>query len=211
MAIKIGDTGFGMDDATQAKIFEPFFTTKETGKGTGLGLAVVYGIVENHHGFVRVRSAINKGTEFTVFLPVPAGDTLVSAGTREKTEVARGSGETILVIDDEESILECLSELLSQQGYAVLAAESGEKAIALFREHKNDIALVLSDKDMPRMDGEKVFQAVREIKPAVKFVLLTGLIDQADNLKFIKNGMSEILLKPIEPDDLFKVIKKTIT
>src|SRR5271157_2621458 len=103
-----------MDDATQAKIFEPFFTTKEIGKGTGLGLAVVYGIVENHHGFVRVRSAINKGTEFTVFLPVPAVDTLVSAGTREKTEVARGSGETILVIDDEESILECLSELLSQ-------------------------------------------------------------------------------------------------
>ncbi|MGB7567064.1 MAG: response regulator, partial [Chitinivibrionales bacterium] len=171
----------------------------------------VYGIVENHHGFVRVRSAINKGTEFTVFLPVPAGDTLVSAGTREKTEVARGSGETILVIDDEESILECLSELLSQQGYAVLAAESGEKAVTLFREHKNDIALVLSDKDMPRMDGEKVFQAMREIEPAVKFVLLTGLIEQADNLKFIKNGMSEILLKPIEPDDLFKVIKKTIT
>jgi Signal transduction histidine kinase regulating C4-dicarboxylate transport system len=211
VSIKIGDTGFGMDDATQAKIFEPFFTTKETGKGTGLGLAVVYGIVENHHGFVRVRSAINKGTEFTVFLPVPADKNFASAEIRKKTEVARGSGETILVIDDEESIMECLSELLRQQGYAVLTAENGEKAVTLFQEHANEVALVISDKDMPRMDGEKVFQALRDINPAVKFVLLTGLIDHADKLKFIKHGMSEILLKPIEPEDLFAVINKTIS
>lgn len=102
-------------------------------------------------------------------------------------------------------------KLLRQQGYAVLAAENGEKGIALFREHKNNVALVLSDRDMPRLDGEKVFQALRDISPAVKFVLLTGLIDPADKLRFISSGMSEVLLKPIDPKDLFEVVDKKIT
>lgn len=210
MYMSIADTGFGMDALTQAKIFEPFFTTKETGKGTGLGLSVVYGIVESHHGVVQVRSAPDEGTEFLVFMPMSVGQDSVVATSHNEPGFARGSGETILIIDDEKSILDFLSELLRQRGFTVLAAESGKEGISLYQEYKDSIVLVISDKGMPHMDGEKVFRAIRDINPSVRFILLTGLIDSVDKHAYIKNGMANVLLKPIEPEDLLAVIGRAI-
>jgi len=209
--IEMADTGFGMDELTQSKIFEPFFTTKETGKGTGLGLAVVYGIVENHHGFIRVQSALEKGTVFSVFLPVSTEYDCAPEAVLSQQKFIKGNGQTVLVIDDEPLILEFMADLLGQQGYRVLTAESGEKGIDLFREKKNRVAVVLSDKDMPLMDGEKVYQALKSISPNVKFILLTGLILGEEKKRLIKTGMLDILHKPVEPKDLLSAIEKNVT
>ena len=208
--IEMADTGFGMDELTQSKIFEPFFTTKETGKGTGLGLAVVYGIVENHHGFIRVTSTLEKGTVFSVFLPVSTEYDCAPEAALGPRKFVKGSGETVLVIDDEPLILEFMADLLGHQGYCVLTAESGEKGIALFSEKKNHVAIVLSDKDMPLMDGEKVYQALKSVSPDVKFILLTGLILGEEKKRLIKTGMLDILHKPVEPEDLLSTIEKNI-
>lgn len=208
--IEMADTGFGMDELTQAKIFEPFFTTKEPGKGTGLGLAVVYGIVENHHGFLRVQSALAKGTVFSVFLPVSTDDESKPQIVAQASQSARGSGEAVLVIDDEILILEYMADLLGQHGYTVLTAESGEKGAAIFQERRGNVALVLCDKDMPLMDGEKTYRALRNIDPKVMFVLLTGLTLGTEKIRLVKSGMLDVLYKPVEPKALLSALEKAV-
>ncbi|HDQ03684.1 MAG TPA: response regulator, partial [Deltaproteobacteria bacterium] len=155
--ISITDTGVGMDEKTKERIFEPFFSTKEMGRGSGLGLASVYGIIKNHNGFINVYSEKGQGTTFNIYLP-----SFAQKGSRDKSkrsendkELAKGM-ETILLIDDEPVILKVESEILRTLGYTVLTAESGKKAIEIYRQSQNTIDLVILDMVMPETGGSEV-------------------------------------------------------
>ena len=158
--ITVTDTGTGMDEKTRERIFDPFFTTKEMGRGTGLGLATVYGIIKGHKGMINVYSEPGHGTTFTIYLPASEKEVV-----KEKTAtgtIARGT-ETILLVDDEKMVLEVSRELLESLGYRVYAAGSGQEAIAVYMEKRNEIDLVILDMIMPGISGGETFDRLREI------------------------------------------------
>jgi PAS domain S-box-containing protein len=174
----VGDTGTGMDTELQQRIFEPFFTTKERGKGTGLGLSVVYGIIKQHEGFVHVDSAAERGTTFTIFLPVPAVATTVHVP--DLSPMVRGGHETILVAEDEVSLRYLASTVLERLGYTVILAEDGLEAVNLFRLHQSRIDLVILDLVMPRFSGRDALEMMRELRPDLRALFVTGYDDATD-------------------------------
>jgi CheY-like chemotaxis protein len=210
LSITIKDSGTGMTEETRLKIFEPFFTTKEPGKGTGLGLSVVYGIVESHHGRIRVQSAPGKGSEFMLFFPVNAGDRTLVPDRADVSVPKAGNGETILVIDDEMDIVEFLKEFLEFHGYKVRTANSGENGIKVFNTFSHEIALVLCDKEMPVTDGKKVFESIHAAKPEIPFLLVTGLVEPTEREALLARGMRNVLLKPVEAEELLLVVARTL-
>lgn len=167
------DDGQGMDAETRQRIFEPFFTTKEVGRGTGLGLAMVYGIVKNHGGYLTCDSEPDEGTTFSIYFPVPTGLAEEHPPVLQKDEV-RGGGETILVVDDEPAILEIARELLEEYGYTVITAESGEKALGIYAGKKAEIDLILLDLGMPGLGGERCLSELIQVNPAVKVLVASG-------------------------------------
>jgi len=173
----VGDTGTGMDSELQQRIFEPFFTTKERGKGTGLGLSVVYGIIKQHEGFVQVDSAANRGTTFTIFLPVP--EVALGVVVPDLSPLVRGGNETILVAEDEESLRYLASTVLERLGYTVILAEDGLEAVNLFRANQSRIDLVILDLVMPRLSGRDAFERMRAIRPDLRALFVTGYDDAA--------------------------------
>jgi PAS domain S-box-containing protein len=174
----VGDTGTGMDAELQQRIFEPFFTTKERGKGTGLGLSVVYGIIKQHEGFVQVDSATDRGTTFTIFLPVPTVAQNVSVP--DLSPLVRGGNETILVAEDEASLRYLASTVLERLGYTVILAEDGLEAVNLFRGNQARIDLVILDLVMPRFGGRDALDLMRAIRPDLRALFVTGYDDAAD-------------------------------
>ncbi len=193
--LAVQDTGVGMDAATQARIFEPFFTTKEPGKGTGLGLASVYGIVRSHGGFITVDSALGKGTTFSVYLP---GTDLPTS--EEKTPAAvieRGVG-TILVVDDEPHILDVLTRVLKKIGYEVLAASGGRQAVEMVRQHGASISLVILDMIMPEMSGSQTYDALREVMPNVKVLVSSGYSIDEQAREMLARGCKGFIKKPFD-------------
>jgi len=169
--LSVTDTGTGMDEKTREKIFEPFFTTKGPEKGTGLGLAMVHGIVKRHDGYVHVFSEQGKGTAFRIHLP--AVDGLPEERSSREAEAVRGGEETILLAEDDDSVRKLTELTLREYGYRVLTARNGEDAVEIFRSGKG-IALVLLDVGMPRMDGREAMAAMREIDPGIKAILMSG-------------------------------------
>jgi two-component system cell cycle sensor histidine kinase/response regulator CckA len=192
--LTVKDTGTGMDVATLEHIFEPFFTTKEVGKGTGLGLATVYGIVKQHNGIIDVDSEPGHGTRFRVYLPVGSG--VVAA--REKkpvTEVSRGT-ETILVAEDNDDLREAAREMIEALGYRVLLAHDGEEAVQLFTENQNALDLVLLDVVMPRMNGPEALEKMARLRPDLPAIFTTGYANEAESLVSISRRRLGILQKP---------------
>ena len=153
LMISVADSGTGIPRDNLEKIFEPFFTTKELNKGTGLGLSAVMAIAKSHGGFVNVYSEVGKGTAFKVYLPATESSSKTRTPDVRKIDLPRGSGETVLVIDDEASILTITSQTLQAFGYRVITAADGADGLAIYVEHKNEIAVVLTDMMMPNMDG----------------------------------------------------------
>ncbi|MDX9745721.1 MAG: response regulator [Syntrophales bacterium] len=204
--MSIRDTGIGMDEKTRERIFEPFFTTKEMGRGTGLGLASVYGIVKGHQGFIEVDSAIHGGTTFRVYMPV--SEHPISQTTAPASEtVLRGDG-TILLIDDEEGILEIGKFMLEQMGYETLTSRTGEEALACYESHRDRIKLVLLDMIMPGMNGGKIYDRIKLINPGAKVLLISGYSLEGEAREILRRGCNGFIQKPFKIKELSRKIRE---
>lgn len=208
--VEVSDTGSGMDETTRQHIFEPFFTTKELGKGTGLGLAVVFGIMESHEGFIDVRSEIGHGTTFSLYFPVksPRADGLDVR--KEAQEDVAGGTETLLVVEDEEMVRQYLQSILTGKGYRVLVGASGEQAVEVYGAHRKDIALVISDYGLPEFSGHDLLKTLRVMNPTVKFILTSGYVDPGERSQILKDGAKSILQKPYDTNTLLKTIRDVL-
>jgi PAS domain S-box-containing protein len=193
--ISVTDTGVGMDDKTKERIFEPFFTTKEMGRGTGLGLASVYGIIKNHNGFINVYSEKGQGTTFNIYLPLSVQKEIAATDKQQNLEIARGT-ETILIVDDEALIINIGREMLSTLGYKMLIAQDGPTALKIYKESAGTIDLVMLDMVMPEMSGEDVFTELKKLDPQVKVLLSSGYSLNGRASKIISRGCVGFIQKP---------------
>jgi PAS domain S-box-containing protein len=208
IAVSVADTGVGMDEKTRQRIFDPFFTTKAPGKGTGLGLGIVHGIVKNHHGVIFVESTPGQGSTFTLYFPVLPHEekTVVAAGTRaEHRQCAR-----ILVVDDELLLRELLSEFLGGLGYTVLLAANGSEALDIFRAQRDSIDMVITDLGMPGMGGEELFRQLHRIDPAVKVVVSSGYLDGTTKENLLRMGIKNVLIKPFKMGEIDGAIRSIL-
>ncbi|MDU0460387.1 MAG: PAS domain-containing protein [Geobacteraceae bacterium] len=207
--ISVSDTGTGMDEKTRLKIFEPFFTTKEVGRGTGLGMAIVYGIVKQHHGFVNVYSEPGIGTTFRIYLPINTGE-FVGSGESVAPEPPKGGSESILVAEDDAGVRKLVLEVLTGFGYTVLLAENGLEAVEVFRANRDSIKLILMDIIMPRMNGKEAYREIRLIDPDVKIVYTSGYtLDTIQSRDVIDEG-AELVMKPIQPLELLRKVRELL-
>ncbi len=207
--ISITDTGVGMDERTKERIFEPFFTTKEMGRGAGLGLASVYGIIKNHNGFINVYSEKGHGSTFTIYLPVSAHTKIKEQETEQSREMSRGT-ETILIVDDESLILDVGRELLKALGYKVFTAQNGSTAIDICTQAKESIDLVILDMVMPEMSGGEIFDELKKIKPDVKVLLSSGYSINGQASKIINRGCVGFIQKPFTMGEIAIHLRKIL-
>jgi two-component system cell cycle sensor histidine kinase/response regulator CckA len=207
--LAVTDTGTGMDAATLDRIFEPFFTTKETGKGTGLGLATVYGIVSQHGGFLQVYSEVNIGTTFRIYLPVTptAEKTPVND---EDTRPVRGGAETILIAEDHEGLRELARETLASLGYDILLASDGEEAVRLFQANRDRIDLLLLDVVLPKLNGPEAFARICAEKQDVPVIFATGYSPEMELLHSAQELGLTVLQKPYVPRELARRVRETL-
>jgi two-component system, cell cycle sensor histidine kinase and response regulator CckA len=205
--IDVADSGTGMPAAVLDRIFEPFFTTKELNNSTGLGLSTVMGIVKSHHGIINVDSELGRGTTFKIYLPAMAIPSETTKESSELVSLPRGNGETILVVDDEVSILNIASRTLQTFGYRVLTATDGAKAVAIYAQHLNEIAVVLTDMAMPRMDGPLTIRGLTQINPRIKIIPTSGLNANDKLAKASGTSAKYFLPKPYTAATLLKAIQ----
>ncbi len=208
--ISVTDSGHGMDELTRSRIFEPFFTTKEKGKGTGLGLAVVYGIMKTHRGFIDVKSQSGVGTTFSCFMPVSWGRAPSIEKIVETNEEYVMGKETILLVEDEDVLLESLSVLLEGNGYHVLTARDGEEAVDVYRDNHGEIALVVTDIGLPKLSGWDAFLQMKRINPHVKAIVSSGYLDPKIKEEKSNQGVSDYILKPYQPVEILKRVRGAI-
>ncbi len=206
--ITVTDSGIGIDKETQTRIFEPFFTTKEMGRGRGLGLASVYGIIKNHGGYINVYSELGQGTSFTIYLPASVKKVQPEVETVAPT-VVTGNG-TILLIDDEKMIIDVGQELLQELGFDVLTAASGPDAIDIYHRKSADIDLVIMDLIMPGMSGGETFDRLKEIDPHVKVLLSSGYSINGQAAKILERGCDGFIQKPFNINQLSEKIQGII-
>lgn len=204
--VSVSDTGMGMDEQTQQRVFDPFFTTKAMGRGTGLGLATVYGIVKGHGGFIQVESAPGQGTTFTFFLP--------ASGRRRRAEreipaarVAAGAKKTVLVVDDEPANMEVTKEILEILNYNVQTAYTGSEAITIFQEYHGEIDLIILDMIMPGMGGGETFDRLKQIDPDVRVLLSSGYSLEGQAKDILNRGCLGFIQKPYKIEELAKKIE----
>ncbi|HEY2413490.1 MAG TPA: response regulator [Pirellulaceae bacterium] len=209
VSLAITDTGCGMDEQTKARMFEPFFTTKETGKGTGLGLATVFGIVKQSGGHVTVYSEIGKGTTFRVYLPKE--ETATDAGREKKSPPAPPRGtETVLVVEDEKMMRNLACRTLQSQGYMVLSARDGENAIEVYKLHTGSIQLVLTDVVMPKMGGRQLYDQLRALQPDLKVLFMSGYTDDAVLRHGVLEAETNFIEKPFTYAALASAVRKVL-
>jgi PAS domain S-box-containing protein len=208
--ISVTDSGTGIPPEILDKIFDPFFTTKDLNKGTGLGLSTVMGIVKSHEGIINVYSEPGQGTTFKVYLPATELSSEARNRQTQPVSLPLGNGETILVVDDEASILTITSQTLQTFGYRVLTASDGADAVAIYAEHKNEIAVVLTDMMMPLMDGAATIHALTRINPVIKIVAVSGLNANGDVANASGAGVKHFLTKPYTAEILLKTMRTVL-
>jgi signal transduction histidine kinase len=207
--LSISDTGHGMDEATKVHIFEPFFTTKEVGKGTGLGLAMVYGIVKQSGGYIWVDTKLGAGTTFEIYLPQEKGKAEVTEEEKKNTPTPQGS-ETVLVVEDEAGVRELACQFLRVKGYNVLEAEGGLEALTVSRSHPGAIHLLLSDMVMPKMSGEELAVQLRAARPETRVAFMSGYSEFSRG--DLGKGFPEapVLQKPFSPASLVEIVREAL-
>jgi CheY-like chemotaxis protein len=198
--VTVADTGVGINKKDLARIFEPFFTTKEMGRGTGLGLASVYGIVKSHGGHINVYSEPGQGTTFNFYLP--ASSRPVVEEVRPVTTVTRKGKETVLLIDDEEMIIDVGTGLLEELGYTVIPARSGPEALEIYQARQADIDIVVMDMIMPGMGGGETFDRLKQINPGVKVLLSSGYSINGQASQIMERGCDGFIQKPFNLQQL---------
>jgi len=203
VVMKVSDTGTGIPDEIRNKIFNPFFTTKEPGKGTGLGLAMVYGIIKEHKGIVDVKSTLGKGTTFEIYLP--ASDSIISAAAKISASSAAG-GIRILVVDDEEDILNFIKAVLEKEGYRLIITSDPNYAMEMFSEFANNIDIVITDIIMPLLDGKTLIKNFKAIKPTIKTIAISAHDTHSSGDK----NIDTFIKKPFEGADLLSRIRKVL-
>jgi signal transduction histidine kinase len=206
--ISVTDTGAGMDTDTQQHIFEPFFTTKEAGKGTGLGLALAYGIIKQHEGMIEVYSEVGHGTTFKIYLP--AQEKAVEDRVHEAEPVLRGGAETILVAEDEESLQRLLKHMLTSLGYKVILTGDGESAVEAYASHRDQIDLVLLDMVMPRMGGREAYERIRTLGSDVPVIFMTGYSAEIAQNRFVLETGAAFIQKPYGIAALGHKVRETL-
>jgi signal transduction histidine kinase len=209
VVLAVGDTGSGMDPVTQAHVFEPFFTTKEQGKGTGLGLATVYGIVKQSDGYIWVSTAPGQGTTFKIFLPPTAAPADDSERPTDEPAPTRGT-ETVLLVEDEDQLRKLGGEVLRAHGYTVLEAREGDEALELAERQADPIHVLVSDVVMPGMNGRELALRLTGRRPGLKVLLMSGYADRG----FEPYGLAELGLgfiqKPFKPNDLLEKVRELL-
>jgi len=208
-ALIVKDTGEGMDTETQARIFEPFFTTKEKGRGTGLGLATVYGIVKQSGGFIIVDSAPGRGATFTIYLPRVAAPETV-ATTAQPSMTTRHGAETILVVDDETGIRDLAAEYLAGCGYTVLTAAGGIEARDLLAKYDGPVHVLLTDTVMPRMNGHELVQTIVALRPEIKVIYMSGYLEFNASAHLQSGDGALYIQKPFGLDALGKIVRAAL-
>ncbi|MCU0539397.1 MAG: response regulator [Desulfobacterales bacterium] len=209
VCLTVTDTGIGMDAQTQARIFEPFFTTKKTGSATGLGLSSVFGIVQNHHGFVTVRSGKGRGTTFRVFLPA-AAPAPARAAAAPAAPNGRERPATLLLVEDEEMVAAIADQMLTRLGHKVFLAGSGAEAVAIYKEQRDKIDLVILDMIMPGMSGAEAFEQLKTIDPQVKVLLSSGYSLNGQAAAILNRGCRGFIQKPFTIDQLSQKIREIL-
>jgi two-component system, cell cycle sensor histidine kinase and response regulator CckA len=212
VALTVTDTGSGMDAATQARIFEPFFTTKGLGHGTGLGLATVYGIVKQSGGHIWVYSEVGRGTSFKIYLPRYTGpDEEQAPRERSRGREDRTAGATILVVEDDIAVRSSVRRLLERYGYHVLEAPSGNHALTAIAESAQAIDLVISDMVMPEMSGLELRQHLRELRPTLPVLLMSGYSEEAITRLGSPGSVGPLIEKPFTVQGILQKVKEALS
>jgi len=206
--VSVSDTGCGMSSEVRQRVFEPFYTTKEVGKGTGLGLARAYGVVQQHGGTVHVYSEPGNGTTFKMYLPI--SDAPADADNEEEKVPTASGTETILVAEDEEMVRNLAARILSDAGYSVVTASNGEEAVRLFDENRDGISLVLLDAVMPKLGGREAYHRIKEINPETKVVFCTGYDPETAQANAILEEELRLVEKPFDPAVLLRTIREVL-
>ena len=210
VCVAVTDTGTGMDEAAQARAFEPFFTTKGPGRGTGLGLAVVYGVAQVHNGFAQIESAVGTGTTVRLFFPSSAAPAEVETGEKANLDKSETGVGTLLVIEDETLVASLLQRVLERAGYSVLLARDGQEGIEMFTQHRHAIDLVLMDFGLPKRPGDEVFDEIRAIDPHARVVIASGNLDGAIRSRLEAGGLLGFLQKPYSNQAVLETIRSIL-
>ena len=203
----VSDTGTGMESSVKERILEPYFTTKDKGEGTGLGLAVVHGIVKSYDGAITVDSEPGKGTVFQIFLPLIKGK--ISSKSTSATQLPKGN-ERVLLVDDEMSILKVQQQMLERLGYRVDISESGLAALEVFRGDPDGFDLIITDYTMPEMTGTDLTKAVMNIRDDIPVILSTGFSEHINEEKAKALGIRAFVMKPIVMSEMAETIRKVL-
>jgi PAS domain S-box-containing protein len=207
--ISVTDTGQGMDEETTKRIFEPFFTTKEVGKGTGLGMAIVYGIIQQHNGCITVSSETGKGTTFRIYLPRIA-EKIDEAHVTRVVESPPGGTETILLAEDDVTIRELHKMILEEAGYRIVETVDGQDALDKFMEHMAEVDIVVTDVIMPKIDGKKLYDEIRRIRPDMKVLFMSGYTKDIVLERGIRDDEFSYVTKPVKSFELLKKVRDVL-
>ncbi|MRS01957.1 PAS domain S-box protein [bacterium] len=207
--LSVSDTGHGMNEETKKNIFEPFFTTKEVGKGTGLGMAIIYGIIKQHKGYIIVYSEPDRGTTFRIYLPLIGGDIEEECETHQAV-LAAGGMETILLAEDDETVRELHKLILETAGYSVIEAVNGQDAFEKFIVHQAEVDILVTDVIMPKLDGKRLFEEISKIRPKIKALFMSGYTKDIFAEKGILEDEFNFMAKPVSPSELLNMVRSII-